>query len=219
MKKYFPYNITDSALTALGQAYFSAKNGMVSSAFENTRFFMERSALIKEISVMGTENNPYELALEHMEWHKMVDKKFILYGLQQFTGRIWHYTGEKYLPKGITIFLSGVPLCGNHSKAYTKYSRTIREIELETGLLIREKCAKCEKDAMWFTISFPKAGAILGMLGLYTGYDVSGLGKFYADYSRVLHPYGFYRYPGNYLMNLWSLDFIRLGLEMEKILF
>ena len=57
------------------------------------------------------------------------------------------------------------------------------------------------------------------MLGLYTGHDVSELGKFYGDYSRVLHPYGFYGYPGNYLINLWSIDFIRLGLKLQKILF
>ena len=96
-----------------------------------------------------------------------------------------------------------------------KYSRTIKEIEFETGISIREKCAKCGKDAVRFTISLPKAGAILGMLGLYTGHYVSELGRFYGDYSRVLHPYGFYGYPGTYLINLWSIDFIRLGLKLH----
>ena len=219
MNEQFPYNITAGAITALKQAHFAARNGMVSAAFENTRFFLERLSLVKIISEMKTENNPYEIAIEHLEWHQLIDKKFIIYGLQQFTGRIWHYTGEKYTPRGTTIFLSGIPLCGNHSRAYAKYSRTIKEIEFETGISIREKCAKCGKDAVRFTISLPKAGAILGMLGLYTGHDVSELGRFYGDYSRVLHPYGFYGYPGTYLINLWSIDFIRLGLKLQKILF
>ncbi len=217
--KHFSYNITGSAITALKQAHFSAKNGMASAAFENTRFFLERISLVKIISMMKTENNPYEIALEHMEWHRLIDKKFILYGLQQFTGRIWHYMGEKYVPTGNTIFLSGIPLCGNHSKAYTKYSRTVKEIEDEAGISIEEKCAKCGKEATRFTISLPKAGAILGMLGFYTGFDITKLGRFYGDYSRVLHPYGFYNYPGHFLINLWSIDFIRLGVELDKILF
>jgi hypothetical protein len=219
LKNHFSYNITGSAILALRQAHLAAINGMASAAFENTRFFLERTSLIKIISMMHTENNPYEIALEHMEWHRLIDKKFILYGLQQFTGRIWHYTEEGYIPVGNTIFLSGIPLCKNHSKAYIKYSREIGEIELETGISIKERCAKCGKDAVRFTISLPKAGAILSMLGFYTGHDVSQLGKFYGDYSRVLHPYGFYGYPGKYLINLWDIDFLRLGKKLDKILF
>jgi hypothetical protein len=65
----------------------------------------------------------------------------------------------------------------------------------------------------------PKAGAILAMLGFYTGHETNDLGKFYADYSRVLHPYGFYGYPEKYIINLWSLDFIRLVLTLHKIIF
>ncbi|WP_337860139.1 hypothetical protein [Ferroplasma sp.] len=219
IKTNFSCKIKESAINALKQAYHAAKNGMASAAFENTRFFLERIALIKIISLMKMENNPYELALELIEWHKLVDKKFIIYGLQQFTGRIWHYTEKKTIPEGILIFLSGVPLCGNHSKAYAKYSRTINEIESETGLNIKEQCAKCGKEAVRFTISLPKAGAILGLLGFYTGREISDLGKYYADYSRVLHPYGFYSYPSNYLINLWSIDFIRLALKLDKIIF
>ena len=37
MNKQFPYNITAGAITALKQAHFAARNGMVSAAFENTR--------------------------------------------------------------------------------------------------------------------------------------------------------------------------------------
>jgi hypothetical protein len=219
INKNFSCNIKESAINALKQAYRAAKMGMASAAFENNRFFLERISLIKIISLMEIENNPYELALDLVEWHKLVDKKFIIYGLQQFTGRIWHYTGKKTIPKGTLIFLSGVPLCGNHSKAYIKYSRTLKEIELETGIAIREQCAKCGKDAIRFTIAMPKAGAILNLLGFYTGHEISDLGKFYADYSRVLHPYGFYSYPENYLINLWSIDFIRLATKLDKIIF
>ncbi len=219
IEKHFPYSITGSAIIALKHAHFSAKNGMPSAAFENTRFFLERTSLLKIISMMDTENNPYEVALEHLEWHRLIDKRFILYGIQQFTGRVWHYTGERYIPHGTAIFLSGIPLCGNHSKAYIKYSRTIKEIEDETGIRVTEKCAKCDRNAVRFTISLPKAGAILGMLGFYTGKDISDLGRFYGDYSRVLHPYGFYSYPENYLINLWSIDFMRLALKLDKILF
>jgi hypothetical protein len=219
IRNNFNFRIAGSAISAMKHAHISAMHGMASAAFENTRFFLERVALLKEIAEMGTDNNPYQLALEHMEWHRLIDKKFIIYGLQQFTGRIWHYTGKDYIPRGISIFLSGVPLCGIHSKSFTKYSRTVEEIETETGIMIREKCAKCGRDAVRFTIALPKAGAILGMLGLYTGHDVSDLGKFYASYSRVLHPYGFYNYPENYLTNLWSLDFIRLVLTLQKIIF
>ena len=219
IKDNFNFRIADSAISAMKHAHLSAINGMASAAFENTRFFLERVALVKEIYEMRTENNPYELALEHLEWHRLIDKKFIIYGLQQFTGRVWHYTGKDYIPRGITIFLSGVPLCGIHSKSYVKYSRSIGDIENETGLEIREKCVKCGRDASRFTIALPKAGAILGMLGFYTGHDIADLGKFYAAYSRVLHPYGFYKYPENYLINLWSLDFIRLVLTLQKIIF
>lgn len=215
----FRSRIAQSAISAMQYANISALNGMASAAFENTRFFLERMALVKIISEMHVENHPYEVALEHLEWHKLIDKKFIIYGLQQFTGRIWHYMGKDYIPHGISIFLSGVPLCSNHSKLYLKYSRTVEEIENNTGIVINETCAKCGKTATRFIIALPKAGAILNMLGFYTGHEITELGKFYADYSRVLHPYGFYNYPENYLINLWSLDFIRLGLKLHKIIF
>ncbi len=219
IEKNFGSRIAQSAVSAMKNAYVSVINGLVSAAFENNRFFLERTALLKVIYEMQTENNPYEMALEYMEWHRLVDKKFIIYGIQQFTGRIWHYTGKDYVPRGISIFLSGVPLCGNHSKAYTKYSRTVDEIENATGIVINESCSRCGKDATRFTIALPKAGAILAMLGFYTGHETTDLGKFYADYSRVLHPYGFYSYPEKYLINLWSLDFIRLVLALHKIIF
>ncbi len=104
-------------------------------------------------------------------------------------------------------------------KKFVKYSMDIPEIEKETDVKINEKCSKCDKKATRFVIALPKAGAIIGILGFYNNTDTRSIGKLYADYSRVLHPYGFYSYPKEYLINLWALDLIRLFKTMNKLIF
>ncbi|MEM0140078.1 MAG: hypothetical protein QXZ44_05660 [Ferroplasma sp.] len=211
--------IARCAAIALKEGLFAARHGMVSSAFENSRFFLERMSLLKVIDSMGMENNPYELALQLGEWHKLIDAKFVIYSLAQFTGRIRYYYGEDYSMAKISLYVTGSPLCGIHSKPFKKYCKSIVEIENETGIKIDELCSKCTRKATGFAISLPKAGAILSMLGFYTGSQTHEQGKIYADYSRVIHPYGFYSYPKNYLKNLWTLDLIRLISIINRTVF
>ncbi len=206
------------AAEALSQGYFSASMGMASAAFESSRFFLERMALLGIIKYMGLENNPYETALELREWHKLVDAKFIIYGFTQFNGRLKHYYGSNYNINEYSLYVTGVPLCGIHSKNFKRYSKEISEINKNTGIKIEEKCARCNRKATRFVISLPKAGALLTILGSFTGVDTSMTGKIYADYSRVIHPYGFYSYPKNYLKNLWTIDIIRLILIINGII-
>ncbi len=215
----FDMPIKKCAVKALQSAYFCAKNGMASAAFENNRFFLERLSLLKIISCMDIENNPYELALERKEWHELINNRFTLYGSAQFVGKLNHYYGKNFDVKNVSVYTTGIPLCGIHSKKFAMYSMDISKIEKETNIKINEKCSKCDKKATRFVIALPKAGAIIGLLGFYNNKDTRNIGKLYADYSRVLHPYGFYSYPKEYLINLWSLDLIRLFTTINKLIF
>ncbi len=215
----FNIPVKKCAVRALQSAYFCAKNGLVSAAFENDRFFLERLSLLKIISCMNIDNNPYEMALERKEWHELINSKFVLYGSSQFVGKLNHYYGKNFDMNNISVYTTGMPLCGLHSKRFVKYSMDISEIEKETDVKINEKCSKCDKKATRFVIALPKAGAIIGILGFYNNTDTKSIGKLYADYSRVLHPYGFYSYPKEYLINLWALDLIRLFKTMNKLIF
>ncbi len=168
---------------------------------------------------MDMEYNPYEQAIINRDWHVLIDNKFTIYSITQFTGRLNHYFGKNFMARSSSIYSTGIPLCGIHSKHFKNYSYPINEIEKDYAITINEKCAKCEKKATRFVISLPKAGAIIGLLGYYTGADTRDLGKIYADYSRVLHPYGFYSYSEENVFNLWSLDIIRLVHLINKIVF
>lgn len=215
----FDMPVKQCAIKALKSAYFCAKNGLVSAAFENDRFFLERLSLLKIMSCMDLNNNPYELALERKEWHELINNKFILYGSSQFVGRLNHYYGKNFDINKVSVYTTGVPLCGIHSKKFAMYSMDISKIEKETHIKINEKCSQCDRKATRFVVSLPKAGAIIGILGFYNNKDTRNIGKLYADYSRVLHPYGFYSYPKEYLINLWSLDLMRLFKTINKLIF
>ncbi len=215
----FDMPVKQCAIKALQSAYFCAKNGLVSAAFENDRFFLERLSLLKIMSCMDLNNNPYELALERKEWHELINNKFILYGSSQFVGRLNHYYGKNFDINKVSVYTTGVPLCGIHSKKFVMYSMDISKIEKETHIKINEKCSQCDRKATRFVVSLPKAGAIIGILGFYNNKDTRNIGKLYADYSRVLHPYGFYSYPEEYLINLWSLDLMRLFKTINKLIF
>ncbi len=214
----FNYSIIECAVKAINSAYEAALNGMTSAAFENNRFFLERVSLAKIISLMNIENNPYLMALEDKKWHEIINEKFIIYGASQFTGRLKHYYGKNYNIYDACVYLTGVPLCNVHSKKFVKYSMNVDEISDITGKRIDEKCSRCNKKARRFVIALPKAGAVIALLGIYTNRDTTRLGKFYADYSRVLHPYGFYNYPRETVFNLWAVDTLRLFRVINNII-
>ncbi len=218
INKKFSSPIKNDAIRALQDGYFCASNGIVSGAFENSRFFMERLSLLKIISCTG-DNNPYEAALAKREWHLLINDKFIIYSASQFIGRLNHYFGKNFDKDNISVYAAGMPLCEAHSKAFKDYSMGIKDIEKKYGICIDEKCSKCNKKAVKFIIALPKAGAIIGMLGFFTGKDTKELGRLYADYSRILHPYGFYSYKKEHLFNLWAVDMIRLIETINKYVF
>ncbi|AAT43942.1 hypothetical protein [Picrophilus oshimae] len=218
LRSKFNYSIIECAIKAINSAYYAALNGMTSAAFENNRFFLERVSLTKIISMMNIERNPYLMALEDKKWHEIINDKLIIYGAAQFTGRLKHYYGKSYDLYNACVYLTGVPLCSVHSKKFIKYSMTIDEISDLTKKKIDEKCNKCNKKAKRFVIALPKAGAVIALLGIYTNKDTTKLGRFYADYSRVLHPYGFYNYPKEMVFNLWALDTLRLFHVLNNII-
>ena len=113
----FNIPVKKCAVRALQSAYFCAKNGLVSAAFGNNRFFLERLSLLKIISCMNIDNNPYEMALERKEWHELINSKFVLYGSSQFVGKLNHYYGKNFDVNNISVYTTGMPLCGLHSKS------------------------------------------------------------------------------------------------------
>ncbi len=214
----FKSPVKNDAIRALQNGYFCALNGLVSGAFENSRFFLERLSLLKIISCTG-EKNPYETALINKEWHILINNKFTIYSASQFIGKLNHYFGKKLDMDNISVYTTGIPLCGIHAKKFRKYSEDIKNIEERCHISIDEKCSKCNKKAVKFTIALPKAGAIIGILGFLSDMNSKNLGKIYADYSRILHPYGFYSYPRENLFNLWAIDIIRLIETLNKYVF
>ncbi len=204
----------EDIISAMYSGYKNALMGFLRSAEESNRFMIERACL--SVFVTSTTEKYLNL-LKSRKWHILVDEGLIIRNEGEGLGRIKRFARHKVKLDGVSVYLMGRPLCEKHLK-FPEFSMEVKEIERALGFKIDAKCYLCSRKARYFTLSMPKASALIGLAGHIKGKDVSTLRRTYSNLSRILHPYGFNELEKDKVFTIWARDFLTVVSEINNLL-
>ena len=184
----------------------SSEGNLLNSAYNN-RFIIEKGCL--SIFIDNTTSKYYD-AIVNMDWHKLVDDRFVINSFGEAMHRIRKIEPNFNSINGRTIFLAGKPVCDKHV-SYIHYAAPIKSLTNKRVL------CQCGKEARYFILPMPKVSALIGLSCYIAHINPSNLSRAYSNLSRIIHPYGFIDFDRDKSLALWIRDLNTILNELIKM--
>lgn len=207
MNKISDFKFYDDIKIAADTGYRLSSEGNLLNAAYNNRFILEKGCL--SIFIDNTTSKYYD-AIVNMDWHKLVDDRFIINSFGEAMHKIRKIDPNFNSINGRTIFLAGKPVCDKHV-SYIHYAAPIKSLTNKRVL------CQCGKEARYFILPMPKVSALIGLSCYIAHINSSNLSRVYSNLSRIIHPYGFIDFDKNKSSALWIRDLNTILNELIKM--